>query len=143
MLCPEAERSAGDQDKGLNSNGGPCDRQNKINRCRELRTARVNTGVVVGLVLLLRLLSSYTLEKPGGRFKCNAPGQKMALWASSPSSRLYLQIEMEHLSRKNLQIVANLLKGVEVGHENTSAPGPDAAISFVSGDFNPFADQSL
>lgn len=65
MLCPAAERNAGDQDKGLNSNGGPCDRQNKINRCRDVGTARVNTGVVVALVLLLRLLSSCMVEKPG------------------------------------------------------------------------------
>lgn len=50
---------------------------------------------------------------------------------------------MERLPRKNLRIDANLLKGVEVGDENTRAPGPDAAISFISGDFNPSADQSL
>ena len=50
---------------------------------------------------------------------------------------------MEHLPRKNFQINANLWKGVEVGDENARAPGPDAAISFISGDFNPVADQSL
>jgi len=65
-LCPEAERSAGDQDKGLNSNGGPCDGQNKLNRCRELGTASVTAGVVVGLMLLLWLLSSYMVEKLEG-----------------------------------------------------------------------------
>lgn len=69
--------------------------------------------------------------------------QKMPLWSSSPSSRLYLQIEMEHLPHKNLQINANLLKGVEVADGNTRAAGPDAAISFILGYFNPFADQSL
>lgn len=50
-----------------------------------------------------------------------------------------MQIEVEHLPRENLQIDANLLKGVEVGGEKGRAPGPDAAISFIWGDFNPFA----
>lgn len=64
----------------------------------------------------------------------------MAFWASNPSFRLHLQVEMEHLPPKNLQIDANLLKGVELGDENTRAPGLDAAISFISGGFNPTVD---
>lgn len=36
----------------INSNGGPCDRQTTMNKCRELRTARVDAGLVVGSVLL-------------------------------------------------------------------------------------------